>query len=82
MTRTIVLGPTTSPLVKIYNDKDNVVAIDKRTNSTDFISAAEISPYNHSILTNEKVRDVISVISSEKELTQEQIIKIVNKTPI
>lgn len=80
--RTIVLGPAISPLVKTYNDKDNIVAINRQTNSTNFILASEISPYNHSVLTNGQIRDVISVISSKEELTQEQIIKIVNNTPV
>jgi hypothetical protein len=82
MIKTIVLGPVETPLVKTYNDKDNVVAINKHTNSTDFILANKVSPYNHAILTNGKVRNVISVISSEKEMTKEQIIKIVNTIPI
>jgi len=80
--KTIVLGPQQNPLVKIYNEEDNIVAIDRYNNNTNFISAHEISPYDHSILTNRQVRDVIMTISSKKEMTQEDLIKIINKTPI
>jgi hypothetical protein len=41
MIKTMVLGPKESPFVKSYNNKDNIVAINKHTNSTDFISAAD-----------------------------------------
>jgi len=80
--KTVVLGPQQNPLVKTYNEEDNIVAIDKYNNNTNFISAREISPYDHSILTNGQIREVIMTISSEKAITQEDLIKIINKTPV
>jgi hypothetical protein len=82
MIKTIVLGPATSPLVRSYDNKDNIVAINKHTNSTDFISAGEVLPHSHSLLINGRVRDILITISSEKEIPEEQIIKIVNNTPM
>lgn len=82
MIKTIVLGPATAPLVRIYDNKDNIVAINKHTNSTDFISAGEVLPYNHSLLIDGIMRDVLITISSEEKMTEEQIINIVNKTPM
>jgi len=80
--KTIVLGPQQNPLVKIYNEEDNIVAIDRYNNNTNFISAREVSPYDHSLLTNGQIREVIMTISSKEELTQEDLIKIINKMPV
>jgi len=82
MIKTIVLGPKENPLVKIYNEEDNIVAIDKYNNSTNFISIHEVSPYDHSLLTNGQIREVIMTVSSKKELTQEELVKIINKMPV
>jgi uncharacterized radical SAM superfamily Fe-S cluster-containing enzyme len=82
MIKTIVLGPATSPLVRTYNNKDNIIAIDKHTNSTDFISAGEVLPYSHSLLINGRVRDVLITISSEEKMTEEQLTRIINNTPM
>ena len=82
MIRTVVLGPKTAPLIKSYNYKDTIIVINKHTNTTELISAKETSPYNHLIITNGTIREVLIAITSKERLTQKQVINIINKTPI
>lgn len=82
MKRTIVLGPKTSPFIKTYNYEDTILTINKHTNTTELLSAKEASPYDHLIVTNGVVREVLIAITHEDEMAQNELIKIINHMPV
>jgi len=82
MKRIMILGPKESPFIKTYNNKDTIVAINKYTGATELMLAKEASPYDHLLVTNGITRDILITISSSKEISQNDIIKIVNHMPI
>jgi len=82
MIRTMILGPKEIPLIKSYNYEDTVIVINKDTGATELIPAKETSPYDHLLVTNGKAREVFMAITTNEEMAQEDIIKIINRMPV